>query len=64
MTEIVKALGVSRATPHRHLAPRPRASPVPIRGKPVARLQWQFECSVHNLLKLHRNGGLALILTG
>jgi transposase len=35
-----------------------------IRGKPAARLQWKFECAVHNLLKLHRNGGLALILTG
>jgi transposase len=35
-----------------------------IRGKPAARKQWKFECAVHNLLKLHRNGGLALILTG
>jgi len=35
-----------------------------IRGKRAARLQWKFECAVHNLLKLHRNGGLALIPTG
>lgn len=35
-----------------------------IRGKPAARLQWKFECAVHNLLKLHRNGGLAMIGTG
>jgi transposase len=35
-----------------------------IRGKPAARQQWKFACAVHNLLKLHRNGGLALILTG
>jgi transposase len=35
-----------------------------IRGKPAARNQWKFECAVHNLLKLYRNGGLALILTG
>jgi hypothetical protein len=26
--------------------------------------QWRFHCTVHNLLKLHRNGGLALIPTG
>jgi transposase len=35
-----------------------------IRGKPAARKQWQFGCAVHNLLKLHRNGGLALIPSG
>jgi hypothetical protein len=35
-----------------------------IRGKPAARAQWQFGCAIHNLLKLHRNGGLALIPTG
>lgn len=35
-----------------------------IRGKPAARLQWKFECAVHNLLKLHRNGGLPVIATG
>ena len=34
-----------------------------IRGKPAARKQWQFGCAIHNLLKLHRNGGLALIAT-
>ena len=32
-----------------------------LRGKPAARAQWRFGCAVHNLLKLHRNGGLALI---
>jgi transposase len=32
-----------------------------LRGKPAARAQWRFNCAVHNLLKLHRNGGLALI---
>jgi len=26
--------------------------------------QWQFHAAVHNLLKLHRNGGLALIPSG
>ncbi len=31
-----------------------------IRGKPAARAQWRFECAIHNLLKLHRNGLVAL----
>lgn len=35
-----------------------------LRGKPAARKQWQFHAAVHNLLKLHRNGGLALIPSG
>lgn len=35
-----------------------------LRGKPGARAQWRFQCAIHNLLKLHRNGGLALIATG
>jgi hypothetical protein len=35
-----------------------------IRGEPAARQQWRFGCAIHNLLKLHRNGGLALIPTG
>jgi hypothetical protein len=35
-----------------------------LRGKPAARAQWRFQCAVHNLLKLHRSGGLALIATG
>jgi hypothetical protein len=35
-----------------------------LRGKPAARAQWRFHCAVHNLLKLHRNGGIALIPTG
>ena len=35
-----------------------------LRGKPAARAQWRFNCAVHNLLKLHRNGGLALIPIG
>jgi transposase len=34
-----------------------------LRGKPAARAQWRFHCAIHNLLKLHRNGGLALIPT-
>jgi hypothetical protein len=32
-----------------------------LRGKDAARAQWRFSCAVHNLLKLHRNGGLAQI---
>jgi hypothetical protein len=32
-----------------------------LRGKPAARAQWRFQCAVHNLLKLHRAGGLALL---
>jgi hypothetical protein len=32
-----------------------------IRGKQAAREQWRFTCAVHNLLKLHRAGGLKLI---
>jgi transposase len=32
-----------------------------IRGKPAARAQWRLECAIHNLLKLHRAGGLALL---
>ena len=35
-----------------------------LRGKPAARKQWQFQATVHNLLKLYRNGGLGLIQTG
>ena len=35
-----------------------------LRGKPAARKQWKFQAAVHNLLKLHRNGGLALIPNG
>jgi transposase len=31
------------------------------RGKQAARDQWRFHCAVHNLLKLHRAGGLGLI---
>ncbi len=34
-----------------------------IRGKPAARAQWRFECMIHNVLKLHRAGGLALLNT-
>ncbi len=29
-----------------------------IRGLAAARAQWRFDCAIHNLLKLHRNGGL------
>ena len=36
---------------------------VRIRGKPAARAQWRFHCAIHNLLKLHRAGGLALVNT-
>lgn len=32
-----------------------------LRGKQAAREQWRFTCAAHNLLKLHRAGGLALI---
>ncbi len=35
-----------------------------LRGKPAARAQWRFHCAIHNLLKLHRNGGLAAITAG
>jgi hypothetical protein len=35
-----------------------------LRGKQAARAQWRFHCAVHNLLKLHRNGGLALVPSG
>jgi len=29
-----------------------------LRGEAAARAQWRFHCAVHNLLKLHRAGGL------
>jgi Transposase DDE domain len=32
-----------------------------LRGKPAARARHRFHCTIHNLLKMHRNGGLALI---
>jgi transposase len=32
-----------------------------LRGKVAARAQWRFNCAVHNLLKLHRAGGLGLV---
>ena len=35
-----------------------------LRGKPAARKQWQFHAAIHNLLKLHRDGGLTLIPSG
>ena len=35
-----------------------------LRGKQAARAQWRFQCAVHNLLKVHRNGGLALLSPG
>ena len=34
-----------------------------IRGNQAARAQWRLECAIHNLLKLHRAGGLALLNT-
>src|ERR1019366_10589595 len=34
-----------------------------IRGKTAARAHWRFECAIHNLLKLHRAGGLAILNT-
>ena len=40
------------------------AKALKLRGKHAARQQWKFQSMVHNLLKLHRNGGLALITTG
>ncbi|MBA3371694.1 MAG: IS1182 family transposase [Thermoleophilaceae bacterium] len=35
-----------------------------LRGKAAARAQWRFNCAVHNLLKLHRAGGLGLLAAG
>jgi len=35
-----------------------------LRGEPAALHQWSFECAIHNLLKLHRNGGLGLLSPG
>jgi transposase len=35
-----------------------------LRGTSAARAQWAFTCTIHNLLKLYRNGGLAQITTG
>ena len=35
-----------------------------LRGLVAAREQWRFDCAVHNLLKLHRNGGQAALNTG
>src|SRR5712691_4620685 len=32
-----------------------------LRGEQAARDQWRFHCAIHNLLKLHRAGGLDLI---
>lgn len=32
-----------------------------LRGTKAARGQWRFHCAIHNLLKLHRAGGLDLI---
>jgi transposase len=34
-----------------------------IRGKPAALAQWRLECAIHNLLKLHRAGGLTILNT-
>jgi hypothetical protein len=35
-----------------------------LRGTDAARAQWRFNCAIHNLLKLHRAGGLALTRAG
>ncbi len=35
-----------------------------LRGLSATRAQWRFDCAVHNLLKLHRNGGTALLADG
>ena len=35
-----------------------------LRGRNAARQQWKFQSAIHNLLKLYRNGGLALIPSG
>jgi hypothetical protein len=35
-----------------------------LRGPAAARAQWRFDCAIHNLLKLHRNGGLSLLASG
>jgi transposase len=35
-----------------------------IRGTQAAAQQWDFTCAIHNLLKLHRNGGLGALQTG
>lgn len=32
-----------------------------LRGEAAARAQWRFHCAVHNFLKLHRAGGMALL---
>jgi hypothetical protein len=32
-----------------------------LRGERAARAQWRFHCAVHNLLKLHRAGGIGLL---
>ncbi len=32
-----------------------------VRGKQAARAQWRLECAIHNLLKLHRAGGMTLL---
>lgn len=32
-----------------------------LRGKPAARAEWRLHCACHNLLKLYRAGGLALL---
>lgn len=38
-----------------------RARRLLLRGKAAARAQWRFHCAVHNLLKLHRAGGLGAV---
>ena len=35
-----------------------------LRGKQAARAQWRLQCAIHNLLKLHRNGGPSLLNPG
>ncbi len=35
-----------------------------LRGRDAAREQWRLHCAVHNLLKLHRAGGLTLLPAG
>lgn len=38
-----------------------RARDLLLRGEVAARAQWRFDCAIHNLLKLHRAGGIGLL---
>jgi hypothetical protein len=61
---LVKVLDRGYATENEDFVFAQGARQLLLRDKPAARVQWRFQCAIHNLVKLHHNGCLALTTTG